>query len=110
MALCNQVVHMEAIRFVESFGISREALDSVASVSSGQSWAQENYDHFDRYALEHTLAGQPELPHRLGKDLRYVVQVSQDNWTYLPTVALCAHLLPELFKKRWEENAAKKVP
>ena len=35
MALCNQVVHMEAIRFVETFGVTREALDAVAAISSG---------------------------------------------------------------------------
>jgi 3-hydroxyisobutyrate dehydrogenase len=105
MALCNQVLHMEAIRFVEAFGVNREALARVAGVSSGASWAVSNYDHFDRYAVEHTLAGSPELPHRLGKDLRYVIEVAQAQWTYLPTVALCAQLLPELFEKRWAENA-----
>lgn len=104
MALCNQVIHMEAIRFVQSFGVTQEALDEVAMLSSGESWALANYDHFDRYDFEHTLAGTPELPHRLGKDLRYAVEVAQANWTYLPSVALCAQLLPELLEKRWAEN------
>ena len=107
MALCNQVVHMEAIRFVKSFGVTQEALDKVASVSTGASWAMSNYDHFDRYGIEHTLAGTPELHHRLGKDLRYAVAVAQDKWTYMPTVSLCSQLLPELFEARWAENKKK---
>ncbi len=105
MALCNQVVHMEAIRFVEAFGVSREALDQVAMCSSGASWAVANYDHFDRYGTEHTLGGTPEMPHRLGKDLRYAVTVAQEEWTYLPTLALCAQLLPGLFEERWRKRA-----
>lgn len=110
MALCNQVVHMEAIRFVEAFGIRREALDAVASVSSGASWAMANYAHFTRYGTEHTLGGTPEMPHRLGKDLRYAVSVAQEAWTYLPTVSLCAQLLPGLFAERWKQHAAEQEP
>jgi len=105
LSLCNQIVHMEAIRFVEAFGVSRETLDAVARTCTGTSWALENYEHFDRYDLEHTLAGSPELPHRLGKDLRYAIQVAQDAQTYLPTVALCSQLLPGLFEERWAKNA-----
>jgi 3-hydroxyisobutyrate dehydrogenase len=101
MALGNQVLHMEAIRFVEAFGVSRQALDKVAMVSSGASWAVANYDHFTRYGTEHTLGGTPEMPHRLGKDLRYAVDVAQEQWTYLPVVSLCAQLLPGLFAQRW---------
>ena len=107
MALCNQVVHMEAIRFVEAFGVTREALDQVAMLSSGASWAVANYGHFDRYGSEHTLAGTPEMPHRLGKDLRYAVSVAQEEWTYLPTVALCSQLLPGLFEQRWVQYKKK---
>lgn len=101
MALGNQVLHMEAIRFVEAFGIARESLDAVAMVSSGASWAVANYAHFTRYGTEHTLGGTPEMPHRLGKDLRYVVEVAQQQWTYLPVVSLCAQMLPAMFAQRW---------
>jgi 3-hydroxyisobutyrate dehydrogenase len=107
MALCNQVVHMEAIRFVRAHGVTQEALDRVASVSTGASWAASNYEHFDRYGVEHTLAGTPELPHRLGKDLRYAIAVAQEKWTYMPTVALCSQLLPGLFEERWADNLRK---
>jgi len=103
MALGNQVLHMEAIRFVEAFGVTREALDAVASVSSGASWAVASYAHFDRYGFEHTLGGTPEMPHRLGKDLRYAVSVAQEKWTYLPVVSLCAQLLPGMFEARWQK-------
>jgi len=101
MALGNQVLHMEAIRFVEAFGISRESLDAVAVVSSGASWAVTNYANFTRYGTEHTLGGTPEMPHRFGKDLRYAVEVAQENWTYLPVVFLCAQMLPGMFAVRW---------
>ncbi|MDB5874510.1 MAG: 3-hydroxyisobutyrate dehydrogenase [Ramlibacter sp.] len=104
MSLCNQAVHMEAIRFVKALGVSQEALDRVATACTGGSWAVSNYDHFDRYATEHTLAGTPELSHKLGKDLRVAVSVAQEQWTYLPIVALCSQLLPDLFDQRWAEN------
>jgi 3-hydroxyisobutyrate dehydrogenase-like beta-hydroxyacid dehydrogenase len=107
MALCNQVVHMEAIRFVKAHGVTQEALDRVASVSTGASWAASNYAHFDRYGVEHTLARTPELPHRLGKDLRYAISVAQEKWTYMPTVSLCSQLLPSLFEQRWSDNLRK---
>ena len=101
MALANQVIHMEAIRFVEAYGVNREALDQVAVVSTGASWAVSNYEFFDtKYGIEHPLAG-TELPHVLGKDLRYAVTVAQEQNTYLPATALCAQLLPGMFKVRW---------
>jgi 3-hydroxyisobutyrate dehydrogenase-like beta-hydroxyacid dehydrogenase len=106
MALGNQVLHMEAIRFVEAFGVRREALDEVALVSSGASWAVASHAHFDRYGFEHTLGGTPEMPHRLGKDLRYAVAVAQEQHTYLPVVSLCAQLLPGMFEARWARVAA----
>jgi 3-hydroxyisobutyrate dehydrogenase-like beta-hydroxyacid dehydrogenase len=104
MALGNQLVAMEAIRFGEAFGLEREALLRVAEVSTGASWMSSNYAHFDRFGVEHTLAGTPELPHRLGKDLRYAVGVAQDRWTYLPITSLCSQLLPAMFAERWKRN------
>ena len=47
------------------------------------------------------------MPHRLGKDLRYAVSVAQEEWTYLPTVALCSQLLPGLFEQRWAQYKKK---
>jgi 3-hydroxyisobutyrate dehydrogenase-like beta-hydroxyacid dehydrogenase len=105
MALGNQLIAMEAVRFADAFGLDRERLFEVAAVSTGASWAAENYAHFDRYGVEHTLAGTPELPHRLGKDLRYVVAVAQERWTYLPLTALGSQLLPEMYRARWAANA-----
>jgi 3-hydroxyisobutyrate dehydrogenase len=104
MALGNQLVAMEAIRFGESFGLEKDAILRVAAVSSGGSWMATNYAHFDRFGVEHTLAGSPELPHRLGKDLRYAVAVAQEQWIYLPITSLCSQLLPGMFKERWRRN------
>jgi 3-hydroxyisobutyrate dehydrogenase-like beta-hydroxyacid dehydrogenase len=104
MALGNQLIAMEAVRFADAFGLNRERLFEVAVVSTGASWAAQNYAHFDRYGVEHTLAGTPELPHRLGKDLRYAVAVAQDRWTYLPLTALGSQLLPEMYRARWAAN------
>lgn len=106
MALCNQVVAMEAVRFAEAFGLDRERLFEIARVSSGASWAVDTYEHFDRYGIEHTLAGSDELPHELGKDLRTVVSIAQEDKTYLPLVALCSHLLPIMFAQRWAALAS----
>jgi 3-hydroxyisobutyrate dehydrogenase len=106
MSMGNQVVAMEAVRFAESFGLEKDRLFEVAEVSTGASWAASNYSHFDRYGVEHTLAGTDELPHRLGKDLRYAVTVAQDRWTYLPVVAVCSQVLPAMFAERWQRNAA----
>jgi 3-hydroxyisobutyrate dehydrogenase-like beta-hydroxyacid dehydrogenase len=104
MALGNQLLAMEAVQFVEALGLSRDELFRVAAASTGASWAATNFEHFDRYGIEHTLAGTPELPHRLGKDLRHAVEVAQQNWTYLPIVALCSQLLPAMFTTRWAET------
>lgn len=104
MALGNQLVAMEAIRFGAAFGLDKEAILRVAAVSTGGSWMASNYSHFDRYGVEHTLAGTAELPHRLGKDLRYAITVAQERWTYLPITALCSQLLPGMFEERWRRN------
>lgn len=104
MALGNQLLAMEAVRFVEAFGLSAPRLFEVAEVSTGGSWAATNYAHFDRYGVEHTLAGTPELPHRLGKDLRHAVAVAQERWTYLPLTALASQLLPAMYADRWAAN------
>jgi 3-hydroxyisobutyrate dehydrogenase len=110
MALGNQLIAMEAVALVEAFGISRQTLFEVAEVSTGASWAAANYGHFDRYGTEHTLAGTPELPHRLGKDLRYALSIAQQRWTYLPLVALASQLLPEMFRHRWQAIADAAAP
>jgi 3-hydroxyisobutyrate dehydrogenase len=106
MALGNQVLAMEAVRFAEAFGLDPDRLFEVAEVSTGASWAAANYAHFDRYGVEHTLAGTPELPHRLGKDLRYAVAVAQERRTYLPLTALAGQLLPDMYRARWAANQA----
>lgn len=105
MALGNQLLAMEAVRFAGAFGLGADQLFEVAGVSTGASWAVANYAHFDRYGVEHTLAGTPELPHRLGKDLRYAVTVAQEHWTYLPLTALASQLLPAMYEDRWATNS-----
>jgi 3-hydroxyisobutyrate dehydrogenase len=105
MALGNQLLAMEAVAFAEAFGLERGRLFEVAAVSTGASWAAANYAHFDRYGVEHTLAGTDELPHRLGKDLRYAISIAQERRTYLPLTALGSALLPGMFTERWRRNA-----
>jgi 3-hydroxyisobutyrate dehydrogenase-like beta-hydroxyacid dehydrogenase len=100
----NQLIAMEAVRFVRSFGLDQQVLLDVAQVSTGGSWVASHFEHFDRYGVEHTLSGSEELPHRFGKDLRYAVAAAQERWTYLPLTALASQLLPEMFSQRW--NAA----
>jgi 3-hydroxyisobutyrate dehydrogenase len=102
MALVNGLVAMEAVRFVESFGVDRSLLFEVAQASSGASAALDDWPNIDRYGVEHTLAGTPELPHRLAKDLRYAVSVAQERWVTLPIVALCSQLLPGMVDERWK--------
>jgi 3-hydroxyisobutyrate dehydrogenase len=101
MFLGNQLIAMEAVRFVEAFGLDRDVLFEVAKVSTGASWGATHFDHFDRYGAEHTLAGTAELPHRFGKDLRHAVAIAQERCTYLPLSALGSQLLPGLFAERW---------
>jgi 3-hydroxyisobutyrate dehydrogenase-like beta-hydroxyacid dehydrogenase len=103
MFLCNQVVAMEAVRFAEAFDVDRKLLFEVAAVSTGASWAASNFDHFDRYGTEHTLAGTAELPHRFGKDLRQAIAIAQSAQTYLPVAGLVSQLLPEMFAERWKQ-------
>jgi 3-hydroxyisobutyrate dehydrogenase-like beta-hydroxyacid dehydrogenase len=102
MALANALVAMEAVRFVESFGVDRSLFFEVAQASSGASAAVRDWPNVDRYGIEHTLAGTPELPHRLAKDLRYAVSVAQERWISLPIVALCSQLLPGMVDERWK--------
>jgi 3-hydroxyisobutyrate dehydrogenase-like beta-hydroxyacid dehydrogenase len=97
----NQLIAMEAIRFVQAFGLDKEVLLDVAAVSTGGSWVASHFEHFDRYGTEHTLAGSAELPHRFGKDLRYAIAVAQERCTYLPLTALASQLLPGMFAERW---------
>jgi 3-hydroxyisobutyrate dehydrogenase-like beta-hydroxyacid dehydrogenase len=104
MALGNQLLAMEAVAFAEAFGLDRHRLFEVAAASTGASWAAANYAHFDRYGVEHTLAGTDELPHRLGKDLRYAVAIAQERRTSLPLTGLGSALLPGMFVERWRRN------
>jgi 3-hydroxyisobutyrate dehydrogenase len=108
MSLGNQTVAMEAVRFAEAFGLDRRMLFDVVKVSTGASWAATNYEHFDRFGTEHTLAGTPELSHRLGLDLRYAVSLAQDRSTYLPVVSLCSQVMPGMFDDRWDRIAAER--
>jgi len=103
MSLINQLVAMEAVRFVSAYGVKASVLFEVAQVSSGASHAVENWSKGDRYGVEHTLAGTPELPHRLAKDLRYALAAAQERWTNLPILALCSQLLPGMFRDRWSD-------
>jgi 3-hydroxyisobutyrate dehydrogenase-like beta-hydroxyacid dehydrogenase len=101
MALANALVAMEAVRFVNSYGVSYADLFEVAAVSSGASRAVESWSLHDRYRDEHPGAGTPEHPHLLAKDLRYAVGAAQERLTNLPIVALCAQLSPRMYEERW---------
>jgi 3-hydroxyisobutyrate dehydrogenase len=102
MALVNALVSMEAVRFVESFGVDREQFFEIAQASSGASAAIADWPNLDRYGIEHTLAGTAELPQRIAKDLRYAVSVAQGTSTALPIVALCSQLMPAMMDDRWK--------
>jgi 3-hydroxyisobutyrate dehydrogenase len=102
MSITNSLVVMEAVRFVETFGVDKSALFEVAQAGSGASYAVGNYPNMDRFGAEHTLAGSPELPFKLAKDLRYALEVAQERWTYLPIVGLASQLLPGMFTERWK--------
>ena len=102
MALVNALVSMEAVRFVESFGVDRERFFEVAQASSGASAALADWPNLDRYGVEHTLAGTAELPQRIAKDLRYAVSVAQEQWVPLPIVSLCSQLMPKMMDERWK--------
>lgn len=106
MALVNQLTVMEALRFAEAHGVSREDLFSVSRVSSGASRAIEAYDQVSEYGVRHTLAGTAELPHRMAKDLRYAVAVAERRQTTLPITALCSQLSPGMFTERWARERA----
>ncbi len=104
MGLANILVAMEAVRFVEAFGVTKEMLFEVANVSSGASSAIEDWAKFDRYGREHTLAGTDELPFRIAKDLRYSVSLAEARSTTMPIIALCSQLMPGMFEDRWEQD------
>lgn len=101
MGLVNALVAMEAVRFVNAYGVDTADLFKVAMVSSGASRAVQNYSLHDRYRDEHTLAGTPELPYRMAKDLRYAIAAAQERSTNLPIVALCSQLSPGMYQERW---------
>ncbi|MDO9090997.1 MAG: NAD(P)-dependent oxidoreductase [Burkholderiaceae bacterium] len=101
MALSNQLVIMEAVRFCAAQGVSRDQLFKVAQTSTGGSWGVSNFDFFDRYPVHHTLKGSPELPYSLAKDLRAAAAVAIANETAMPITAMCSQLFPSYFKERW---------
>jgi 3-hydroxyisobutyrate dehydrogenase len=103
MAHINQLGAMEAVHFAEAQGLDREVVLKVASTGTGGSWASDNFAHFDRLGSEHTLAGTPEMPHRLVKDLRIAVQQAQENWINLPIAGLAAQLGPGMYRERWSK-------
>lgn len=109
MALTNSLVAMEAVRLVGAYGVKAEDLFRVAAVSSGASRAIERWDVYDRYGVEHTLAGTEELPYRLAKDLRYAVVAATERRTTLPIVSLCSQLLPQMFIDRWAERETREA-
>ncbi|MGA1827960.1 NAD(P)-dependent oxidoreductase [Microbacterium sp.] len=105
----NHTAVMEAIRLGEAFGLTKEKVLEVAAAGSGNSWAATNYDHWDRFGVEHTLAGTDEIAHRLSKDLRYAVAEGLKRQTYLPVSAVASQVQPDMMTARWARNAAEQA-
>lgn len=101
---CNHSIVMEAMRFAEACGLSQEDVLSIVETGTGGSWVTEHYEFFSAMGREHTLANTGELPHRMAKDLRYVVAEAGLSRAYVPIAALCSQIMPEMLKQRWYEG------
>jgi 3-hydroxyisobutyrate dehydrogenase len=106
MALCNQLLVMEAAKLGASYGLDRALLLTVAAASSGQSWSGDHYDHFDRYRLREPELSSEQMSVRLRKDLDYAVKCAADAGLELPILDTCRSLLPSMFLERWAASSS----
>jgi 3-hydroxyisobutyrate dehydrogenase len=105
MALCNELIVMEAIEFAERSGLARDDLLGVVSASSGASWAASHYSHFDRYR-ERDVQRDVDMSVRLGKDLRIARAEADRLGLELPILRECSQRLPSMFSRRWDQFAS----
>lgn len=104
MAVCNEAIVMEAIKFGAVFGLSREEVLRVAANGTGGSWAAEHYSYFENWPAEHPETSATQLPHRMTKDIRTAVTLAQDRMVNLPVTALCTQVIPAMYAARWGER------
>lgn len=106
MGISNSVIAMEAVRYADAFGLDKEKLFEVVSVSAGMSWSVLNYDLYDRLPDEQASLGKTKAPMSTGvKDLQHALASAEERSTFLPVVALCSQLFPTMLADRWRRNA-----
>lgn len=84
MSLCNVFVVVEAMKLAAAYGVEEKVILDVARVSTGNSWAVENWDFFGNLMLTHP---QPDV---LSKDLWEAMHAGKEKGLSLVIAGITA--------------------
>lgn len=104
MALCNNLIALEAVKLVKGYGIAEEQLMEVAHLSTGNSFIVENWDYFGNMMQTHSLAGTKDVYTFLTKDIKLAVESANAIDLFLPIGALCWQLSEGMLEERDKSN------
>jgi 3-hydroxyisobutyrate dehydrogenase len=88
MALCNNLIALEAVKLAKGYGITEKQLMEVAHLSTGNSFIVENWDYFGNAMQTHSLPGNTFLT----KDIKLAVESVNAIDLFLPIGGLCWQL------------------
>jgi|SRR4051794_5224729 3-hydroxyisobutyrate dehydrogenase-like beta-hydroxyacid dehydrogenase len=104
MALCNNLIALEAVKLAKGYGISEEQLMEVAHLSTGNSFIVENWDYFGNMMQTHSLAGTKDVYTFLTKDIKLAVESANAIDLFLPIGGLCWQLSEAELEARDKTN------
>lgn len=104
MALCNNLIALEAVKLAKGYGISEEQLMEVAHLSTGNSFIVENWDYFGNMMQTHSLAGTKDVYTFLTKDIKLAVESANAIELFLPIGGLCWQLSEAELEARDKSN------
>lgn len=92
MALCNNLIALEAVKLAKGYGITEERLMEISHLSTGNSFIVENWDYFGNMMQTHSLAGTKDVYTFLTKDIKLAVESANAIDLFLPIGGLCWQL------------------
>jgi 3-hydroxyisobutyrate dehydrogenase len=96
----NHLVAIEAVNLGTALGLDEDAMLSAVNVSTGRSWATENWAHMDDLLTSHPQAAQGTIIRMMTKELWHATEVARHDGGAMPITAVGIQVSPALLRDR----------
>jgi 3-hydroxyisobutyrate dehydrogenase len=100
----NHLVAIEAINLGTALGLDEAAMVATVNVSTGRSWATENWAHMDDLLTSHPQAAQGTIIRMMSKELWHAAEVGRQEASPMPITAVGTQVSAGLLRGRLPEG------